>query len=101
MILQGDHSKSTQAAIDDTDLPPLTRTLSAPAAIDCTQSAATSSSSEPKNPFLSLKVDAPEFSFKPAAAEFVPSFLSSAPALFRLLRNLLPYLSLLLPLPQP
>lgn len=76
MILQGDHAKSSQVAVDDADLPPLSRTLSAPAAIDCSQSAAT----EPKNPFLSLKVDAPEFSFKPAAAEFVPSFLSSAPA---------------------
>ncbi len=56
---------------------PLIRTSSAPAAIDVSPSPV---NSLPTNPFLSLKADAPEFSFKPAAAEFVPSFLSSAPA---------------------
>ena len=64
--------------VGPTALPPLTRTISAPAAFDVALSVV-ASSSQPVNPFLSLKVDAPEFSFKPASAEFVPSFLSSAP----------------------
>jgi hypothetical protein len=66
---------------DELPLPPLMRTSSAPAALASTLlTVAPAPAPQPTNPFLSLKVDAPEFSFKPAAAEFVPSFLSSAPA---------------------
>jgi len=82
VILQGEHCRPSQVAAEDNEpLPPLVRTASAPAAFDSTPySVAAAAAPQPTNPFLSLKVDAPEFSFKPAAAEFVPSFLSSAPA---------------------
>jgi hypothetical protein len=69
-------ANQTDMLVDSTCEPTLMRSSSAPASLDV---AASHVATQPTNPFLSLKADAPEFSFKPAASEFVPSFLSSAP----------------------